>query len=461
MVSFLVIVIENEASEKYNASFIDFSEYGISFSANKNGFIPQKSFILKKLEFLVNDEIIYKGKVLIIDVHEKRNRCIIRAKLVGSHMNIDKAVKLRMKTRIGQEEKIINEVFDDKIEISDEFKIILADTVYFLNKTKRILDEFEEEIKSNDSNDNKQKLVSSMCDMFEKKVYPKLDKYTDLLDELTNNISIEQHEVYKEYFQKSLHDILLTAPILKRIYEKPLGFPGDYEMMNMIDRNSFEGDTLFGKAIHNYICYKPPSHANRNRSEYMYNKIEEELSKKKNLKITSIASGPAIEIQKFILRNKKSNYCEITLLDFSREAIEYANKTLSEIIKKENRELDLHFIEESVFNLIRRKKSLDKINNEQDIIYSLGLFEYLNVSTCQKLLKSLYGKLTKGGIIVIGNYSKVSTLKSWMELGVEWYLNYRDDVELIELGNKIPGEKGFNIEQEKLGIIKFLVIKKR
>ena len=75
------------------------------------------------------------------------------------------------------------------------------------------------------------------------------------------------------------------------------------------------------------------------------------------------------------------------------------------------------------------------------------------------MIKVLSSKLKKDGLLIVGNYSNNNPFRSWMELGVEWYLIYRSNNELLSMVNKMENFK-ITIEQEPLGIIKFLVLKK-
>ena len=79
-------------------------------------------------------------------------------------------------------------------------------------------------------------------------------------------------------------------------------------------------------------------------------------------------------------------------------------------------------------------------------------------STCKILIETLYKKLAKNGLLIIGNYRPKIFFKSWMELGLEWYLTYRSQEEFLYLAKDINCRK--SIRTESLGLFQFLIFKK-
>src|SRR5262249_17542349 len=72
------------------------------------------------------------------------------------------------------------------------------------------------------------------------------------LPALVDGLSEQEHAERRAYAAVHLHRFCRQAPLMRRALEKPLGYAGDYEMMNMLYRDPAEGETLFGKALN--IC---------------------------------------------------------------------------------------------------------------------------------------------------------------------------------------------------------------
>ena len=68
------------------------------------------------------------------------------------------------------------------------------------------------------------------------------------------------------------------SPLMRRPNIKPRGFAGDSEMMSMVYRNAYEGETTFGKLLHKYAVGLSTGHSVRYRRKLipeMLNKAQE------------------------------------------------------------------------------------------------------------------------------------------------------------------------------------------
>ena len=100
-------------------------------------------------------------------------------------------------------------------------------------------------------------------------------------------------------------------------------------------------------------------------------------------------------------------------------------------------------------------------NVDYDLVWSAGLFDYLNDKRFIFLLKHLYAMVKPGGSLVIGNFSEYNPSRDYMEAG-DWYLNYRSEEKLIELAEKSGLKNGdvfIDSEPERVNL--FVEIKKR
>ena len=115
-----------------------------------------------------------------------------------------------------------------------------------------------------------------------------------------------------------------------------------------------------------------------------------------------------------------------------------------------------HFIQAGIAEIIKEKIIL----KQQDIIYSLGLFDYLEDKIAKRLLKNLYNKLKIGGLLLTGNFSSNHPLQVLMEVFGNWKLIYRKEEELLAIAkNSMPDGRHF-IMAEPEGINLILVSSK-
>ncbi|MEJ0043373.1 MAG: class I SAM-dependent methyltransferase [Rhizomicrobium sp.] len=68
----------------------------------------------------------------------------------------------------------------------------------------------------------------------------------------------------------------------------------------------------------------------------------------------------------------------------------------------------------------------------QDLVYSVGLLDYLTDHRAKALVKRLYDLLMPGGLLIIGNMNECPLSNYWpMEYITDWTLQYRNDADMV------------------------------
>ena len=108
--------------------------------------------------------------------------------------------------------------------------------------------------------------------------------------------------------------------------------------------------------------------------------------------------------------------------DFSNQALDYAKNLLG----KYN---NVNFIKKNALRLALKKDINKEINENYDLIYSTGLYDYLDDDIATKLTSNLYKLLKDKGRILISNYrgKEFNPTAYLMEWSAEWYLVYRTE----------------------------------
>jgi SAM-dependent methyltransferase len=71
-----------------------------------------------------------------------------------------------------------------------------------------------------------------------------------------------------------------------------------------------------------------------------------------------------------------------------------------------------------------------------DLVWSAGLFDYLNDDAFAATVRRLLTMVKPGGRIIIGNFNTVNPTRPFMELVTEWYLIHRSAQDLIRLATE-------------------------
>ena len=225
------------------------------------------------------------------------------------------------------------------------------------------------------------------------------------------------------------------------VCKNPHGYHGDYEIIDRI----YMGWISPKKHLENwdkFFHWLAAPKAVRNRKKYFKN-ILSEIDRSQIIEPTvlDVASGPCRDIYEYKCEHPLSKI-HFDCLDMDSKAIEYSKQLLNGS--------DITFFCKNAFRFRSEK--------QYDLIWSAGLFDYLDNKKFVFLLRSLMEMLTISGKMVIGNFSTLNTSRDWMEFG-EWFLFHRDITELTELAGKAGADPdSVSIESEATGVNLFLKI---
>ena len=264
----------------------------------------------------------------------------------------------------------------------------------------------------------------------------------------------------REWSRRHVHHFLMQAPVMHRAAQKPFGYPGDYELMRFIYERPFEGANLFAKALSLVFDQGSAARAVWYRKELVKRRLRELLeSRRKPLRVLSIASGPAQEFYELIHEMPDlPTPLEIVLFEQDKGALTYAYRRLKPLVDARwAGKAKLVYLHESIRRLLGDPELFTPFGRF-DLIYSVGLFDYLRQSTAVQLARNLHARLEPGGCTLIANMVPENPDRWVMECHLDWHLIYRSHAELLEIGERAaPGAK-LRILEEESGVNPFMEI---
>jgi len=277
-----------------------------------------------------------------------------------------------------------------------------------------------------------------------------LDPIYDQIKEAVEGLPPEELNNYFDYFRKNVGDIMYQSAYAHRAFHKPKGYAGDYEMMNHVYKRELRGNTLFAKCLQRYFVDEPAGRAVRGRESYLRNRIKQCLKDfhgESIIRICSVASGPAIEIQNlFSEEGFDSKKVEIHLLDQDLDALKHSQRKITELAHLHGKAANLHLHNLTMRNVIKEGLPLKEVH----LIYSAGLFDYFSDPVATYAAKRLSEALKPGGCLVIGNFSMDNPNQFAMGLIMDWNLVYRSEQTMNDLYGKIGSS--YQLEKEEHGI---------
>jgi hypothetical protein len=237
----------------------------------------------------------------------------------------------------------------------------------------------------------------------------------------------------KEYTELVLTPELRLGAIWDRSYAKPLGYPGDFEVMNQVYDWERRGNTVYAMLMHRIglevaECIKTRMEVVRST----INRIVREKGQDRPARIMSLGSGPAREVELYLSSpHANAGRVEFTLIDQESAALQYAyERTYPHVLKTEGRSR-VRCVNISFTDILRGTGALGSLP-PQDLVYSVGLLDYLVDRRAAGLTQRLYETLAPGGLLIIGNMNDVPLSNLWpMEFITDWTLHYRGDADML------------------------------
>lgn len=227
--------------------------------------------------------------------------------------------------------------------VIEEFKQWVFELRDFLEETNNSVAALEKKIRHVETTESEQS-VREYFNGDGQAVIQRLKNVDGELAGLVKDLPAEPQKDYQTFFRNHLLPYFLQSPMIRRAYEKPLGYAGDYEVMNMIYRCHEQGETLFAKLVDLYALQEPASIAVRNRSPYLEAKIRKSLASasRSRVRLANIGCGPARELKELLSKSPElGSHLDIALVDQDKQALDYCKETLSPIAQRTGARLQL------------------------------------------------------------------------------------------------------------------------
>jgi extracellular factor (EF) 3-hydroxypalmitic acid methyl ester biosynthesis protein len=292
--------------------------------------------------------------------------------------------------------------------------------------------------------------------LFSKAQKKSIGRAYELETALGDNISLIKQ--VKQRVRALLGHFIYQSIMYRRAIEKPRGYPGDYGMIEFAYNNKERSEGI-GKYFDWYGLSLPYTVSIRLRKDLMRDMLYKYLnnSKEENLNILNLASGGCREIREMF--NSPINHkgkTTIMCVDQDEEAIEFADQKLSEI---DTGNINVNLIQGNIL----RMENLDLgKNNSLDMIYSIGIADYLQDKMLDKMFKDCYQLLKTDGQLIIAYKDKERNKPLTFNWYGDWNFIHRNEPEFLALINKSMGKENISIDvvREHTGVIFFAIITK-
>jgi SAM-dependent methyltransferase len=266
----------------------------------------------------------------------------------------------------------------------------------------------------------------------------------------------------KALTESLLTPLLLGAPVVARSYHKPLGYPGDFQVMQHIYKDTFEGDTVFDRVWHKLACEEPLAAGVRARKDLVKRLTAEEHARRRGegetLRVMSLGCGPAREVVEFLAEQPAPPQgIHWTLIDQEEKALSVAYNDVARGIATRDCSSSAQCLYLSFEQIIKDPRAI--AGEPEDMIYCVGLFDYLPERRAAALVATLFERLRPGGLLAIGNALGPNDHFWFGEFVLDWTLLYRDEDAMRRLA-ALVAPASLAICREDAGAYDFLLLRK-
>jgi hypothetical protein len=216
-----------------------------------------------------------------------------------------------------------------------------------------------------------------------------------------------------------LHRSMLADPYLARSFQRPRGYAGDAVLIDMIyDRISPSGTSVAGQRLFDVTTRSVASRAVALRRDH--GRLLAETAHRARQRVCVLACGHFREGDDLVGQDVSG----FTLVDQDAESI-------AEVARKHGpggARLEVA----NVFAFLRQA---GLAGVQYDLVYTLGLTDYLDDRAMTLMHRLLHRVVAPGGRAVVANFRAGLFFSGWMEAVMDWQLIYREPAEMQAFGS--------------------------
>ena len=434
------------------------------FEVYNPALVLRTSEVIENFKITVRDRTVYSGRAVVRNLVNAGLTLICEVNLNEGSFSVlslespDASMRENFAEFLGQWQTVY--------KVMPEFKVVLADMQTFLSELRLWLDQMELQIRSSPSGDRGEMERDAVREIGESMV-PAFNNLHERLEELSGIIPEELRPAHQSLSRRQLHPLTLCSPFAYRTYSKPLGYAGDYEMVNMIARDPFEGGSLFAKVMNFWFLSQWPAEAHRNRIDFLKASLRQEglrsLRTGKPLRIFNLGCGPAREIQQFLSEDVAiCNHTQLTLVDFNEETVQHTTQLLEQLKRQSGAQTPIQVIKKSVHQIIKEgnKPSVGIDPAKYDFVYCAGLFDYLSDRTCRQLMNIFHSWLAPGGLLLATNVNDTKPFRHMLEFILDWHLIYRSRNNAVGLVPELARPEDAKFQEDSTSVNIFIEVRK-
>jgi len=278
--------------------------------------VLRTSEVLTQFTLFLYERPVYSGKAVVCSLIQNGPCTVCEATLEEAW--VDASLQSLTPTPQGVQAGFhqFMEQWGKSYRVLPEFKVVIADIHSYLLDLRNWMDQLEMTLRST-PNGSQAAREHELMDALTPGTNAAIGDLYDRFDNVARTVEPEFVPVHQVFGRRQLQPLIQASPFVYRTLQKPLGYAGDYEMVNMMMRDPCEGASLFGKAFNICALTRPPIVAHQNRLRVLADRLFEETMRslargRKPIRIMDVGCGPAHEVRMFLREQACSDHAELT-----------------------------------------------------------------------------------------------------------------------------------------------------
>lgn len=450
-----IVAFVNSQGQEGRGTLLHITRKMIVFEVYNPYSVVQLSEVLDSVKVQRGERTIYSGRAVVSNLVNTGLMVIVSATLVDQWSDM-----AGLKPGEGLREETGRFIGDWEAShtIEPAYQRIVTTIGNFLGELSRWIGASEVAVLDEVEEDKRDELAGEFFDEVQEPIAVKVSELFEEFEHEAGLIDPEVGQVHRAFAQRETHPLLLCSPFVNRSFTKPLGYAGDYEMVNMMLHESDAAISgTYARLVDTAFILTQAPEAHRNRIimliERLKNEAQRVIDEERTFNVLNIGCGPAVEIQRFVREEEASDFTLFNLMDFSPDTIAYTEGKIQKAIEAGGRRPKLNMIHKSIDTLLKEAHNDTELftPDTYDMVYCAGLFDYFSDRVCKNLVNLFYQWVRPGGLVTVTNVHANNPVKNLMEHLLDWYLIYRDEEGMEYLipdgvhGEVIPDETGVNV----------------
>jgi extracellular factor (EF) 3-hydroxypalmitic acid methyl ester biosynthesis protein len=242
-------------------------------------------------------------------------------------------------------------------------------------------------------------------------------------------LSDDDKATCRAYHRLRVQPYFLGCPFVRWSVDKPMGYPGDYRIVEMLFDAAADGASPLARVLSAYTLQVGPARAHRDRAPWVHETLKPLLAQAhRPLEVLSFACGPERVLRSFV---QNGGTCRISLVDFDARALAHATTKLHEAARAASTTVSVRSAELSALHLFRDPAAMRTMtrlsdrDGEFDVVLVLGLLDYLPDRAAGRFLDLIVQALADDGQVLLTNLHVENPWRAFMEYVGHWEVIHR------------------------------------